>query len=241
MSHCVTFHQNISLSLLTIGRPFYMLLDFCFWFLISVLLHGGFKFKLPWTEKSTVFPENSEHDYLALQLLFPQKPSSSLSRTHWSEAYPLCKNGMTNPFNRDTEGPPKNVLFTTLQLNRKCTAFPQDSENGFPMSGGMQSGACVFLAVISAVSHVSQAKEINRGASGRSQTPINHSHPFHAYHGATAGKVLKMVLNVVVAELTEATGELLFWQWLTPAFVMGLKVTDGGMHQPQKMSNTVIT
>lgn len=69
---------------------FYLLHDFCFWFLISVLHHGGLKFKLPWTEKSTVFPENSERDYTAPQLLFPQKPSSSLSRTHRSEAYPLC-------------------------------------------------------------------------------------------------------------------------------------------------------
>lgn len=142
------------------------LFDFCFGFLISVSRHGGLKFKLPWTEKSTVFPENSERDYTAPQLLFPQKPSSSLSRTHRSEAYPLCKNGITNPFNRDTERPPKNVLFTTLRLNRKCTAFPQYSaENDFPMSGGMQSGACVLLAVISTVS---RAKEINGAASGMS-------------------------------------------------------------------------
>lgn len=147
MSRCVTFHQNIFLSLWNIGTPLYALLAFRFRFPISVLHHGGLKLKLPWTEKKTVFPENSERDYLAPLLLFPQKPSSSLSRTHRSEAYPLCKNGMTNPFNRDPEGLPKNVLFTTLRLNRKCTAFPQDSaENGFPMSGGMQSGACVSLA-----------------------------------------------------------------------------------------------
>ncbi len=142
------FHQNIFLSLWTSGMPLHVLLAFCFRFLIPVLHYGGLKFKLPWTAKSTVVPENSERDYLAPQLLYPQKPSSSLSRTHRSEAYPLCKNGMTNPFNRDTEGLPENVLFTTLQLSRKWTAFPQDSaENGFPMSRGMQSGACVFLAL----------------------------------------------------------------------------------------------
>lgn len=42
-------------------------LALCFRRLISVLHHGGFEFKLPWTEKSTVIPENSERDYLAPQ------------------------------------------------------------------------------------------------------------------------------------------------------------------------------
>lgn len=55
MSHCVTFHQNVFLSLWYTGMPFfYVLLACCSWFLISVLHHGGLKFKLPWTEKSTV-------------------------------------------------------------------------------------------------------------------------------------------------------------------------------------------
>lgn len=141
---------------------------------------------------------NSERDYLAPQLLFPQKPSSSLSRTHRSEVYPLCKNGTTNPFNRDTEDLPKNVLFTILRLNRKCTAFPQDSENGFPMSGGMQSGACFFLAV-----NICQSVEPKRSREQRQEgLPSITTHPCHHLNAARARKVLKIKLNVVVRQIS---------------------------------------
>lgn len=44
-----------------------------------------------------------------------KNPSRSLSRTHWSEAYP---NAATNPFNRDTERQTENVRFPTLLFHR---------------------------------------------------------------------------------------------------------------------------
>ena len=161
-----------------------------FWFLCNTTVAWSSNYL---EQKSQQFFQKT--DYLAPQLLFPQKPSSSFSRTHRSEAYPLCKNAITNPFNRDTEGPPKNVLFTTLRLNRKRAAFPHDSaENGFPMSGGMQSGACVPLAVniYCHLSHRDQWSGISEGVS----LPSIRSHRLSA---ARARKVLKTTLNVVVA------------------------------------------
>lgn len=183
-----------------------MRLTLCFGFLISVLHRGGFKIKLPWREKSTVFPENSERDYLPPQLLFPQKPSGSLSRTHRSEAYPLCKNAITNPFNRDTEGPPKNVLFTTLRLNRKRAAFPQRSaENGFPMSGGMQSGACVLLAV-NIYCQPEPERSMARRQGGAEPLSIS------VYYYSLLRKAPKTA--AVARKKAEGRGEVLFQQWL---------------------------
>lgn len=88
----------------------------------------------------------------------------------WSDAYPLCKNAVTNPFNRDTEHLPKNVPFTTLRLNRKSTAFPQDS------AIVVQSGACVSSVVIPAVN---RAREIKKAT-----LPPIVCHPSHRLNGA---------------------------------------------------------
>lgn len=128
MSCCVAF-----ISLLNIGLLNFSTCDCCF----------CSSERLQWCKKS---------DYVQIQHP-PPIPLSirawSLYHTHRSEAYPFYKNCKSNPFNRDTEWLPKNVLFTTLRLNRKYTAFPPHAvENEFPMSGGMQSGACVFLAIL---------------------------------------------------------------------------------------------
>lgn len=210
MSHCVTFHQNNFLSLWNIGLPLYELLTFRFRFPISVLHHGGLRLKLPWTK--TFFQKTVSVIIWHLTYSFHKNPAALSSRTHRSEAYPLCKNAMTDPFNRDPEGLPKNVLFTTLQLNRKCTAFPQDSmENGFPMSSGMQSGACAFLAA-----NIRRQPIIK--SSFREELDRCQSFLFLLVVSLLQEEE-KTALSVVVARLTEPIDEVCFLQWLPSTFV----------------------
>lgn len=155
MSHCVTFHQKNFLSLWNIGLPLHELLTFRFRFPISVLHHGGLRLKLPWTKK--FFQKTVSVIIWHLTYSFHKNQAALSGRTHRSEAYPLCKNAMTDPFNRDPEGLPKNVLFTTLQLNRKCTAFPQDSmENGFPMSSACNQVHVLTWLLISTISQANR-------------------------------------------------------------------------------------
>lgn len=134
------------------------------------------------------------------------KATATLCHTHLSEAYPFYKNCKSNPFNRDTEWLPKNVLFTTLRLNRKYTAFPQRTvENEFPMSGGMQSGACVFLAILI----YSELRQRNQWSGG---TTADCHHSFHIslhFNAARAQKVLKSVS--VVARLARNNGQTPYW------------------------------
>jgi len=149
------------------------------WFLMS--LRGGLKFKLPWTEKSTVFPENSERDYLAPQLLFPLKPSGSLSRTHRSEANPHCKNGITNSFNREAEGRQRMCCSPLGCWAGSELLFHRSWQKMvFPWAVAC-SQVHVFLAVMSAVR---RAKGINR-------SPINHSHRCLLLSGVPGRKVVK--------------------------------------------------
>lgn len=149
MYHCVTSHQNIFLSLWNIGTLLCTLPAFHFRFPISVLHHGGAKYKLPQNRKVNGFPRK-RWAWLSGTSITVSTKAEQLSQSHasaWKRTHSV-RNGMTNPFSRDSGGLPKNVLFTTRRLNRKCTAFPQGSaENEFPMSGGTQSGACVFLAI----------------------------------------------------------------------------------------------
>lgn len=106
------------------------------------------------------------------------------------------------------------MLFTTLRLNRKYTAFPPHAvENEFPMSGGMQSGACVFLAII-IYSALRQRNQWSR------RTPVDGHQSFHISLHFNAGvqKVLKSVL-VVLVRLGEAMDKHQVEQRLPFAFL----------------------
>lgn len=148
----------------------------CFWFLFWIL---DFCVKPPWLEvqitlnrKVNSFSRKQRaklHGTSIIVSFYKNWASLSVARI-WSDAYPLCKNAVTNPFTRDTEHLPKNVPFTTLRLNRKSTAFPQDS------AIVVQSGACVSSVVIPAVN---RAREINKAT-----LPPIVCHPSHCLNGA---------------------------------------------------------
>lgn len=82
------------------------------------------KAHITWKQKSQQFLQKTLSVIIwHLRYSFPQKASSSLGSTHRSEAYPHCKNAVTNPFSRDPKRLPKNVLFTTVRLEQEARCF----------------------------------------------------------------------------------------------------------------------
>lgn len=146
MSHCNLSPEDFSVTILESLFMCFLHSFLDFWFLCYTTVAWSSNYL---EQKSQQFFQKTESVIIwHLNYCFHKNRAAlSVARIGLKHTHSV-KTAKQIPLTETPRGPPENVLFTTLRLNRKCTAFPQDSaENGFPMSGGMQSGACVFLAV----------------------------------------------------------------------------------------------